>query len=99
MKNPLCHLGWLMSAMLLLGVTCREVRPRPVVRPEPTRVAAPSPVDVNAELRDELAACLRQNDFGTNEKIDEEGDDDEKRSEWAEAQRETALGVVDACPV
>ena len=68
MKSPLCHLGWLMAAMLLLVVTCREVRPRPVVRPEPMRMAAPSPVDVNAELRDELAACLRQNDFITREK-------------------------------
>lgn len=68
MKSPLCHLGWLMAAMLLLVVTCREVRPRPVVRPEPTRVAAPSPVDVNAALLDVLAACLRQNDFVTREK-------------------------------
>lgn len=64
MKSPLCYLGWFLAGVLLLVQTCREVRQRPVVMPEP----APLPVNVNAELRDELAACLRQNDFITREK-------------------------------
>jgi len=70
MKSPLCYLGWFLAGVLLLVQTCREVRQRPVVRPEPSHLSAPapSPVDVNAELRDELAACLRQNDFITQEK-------------------------------
>lgn len=69
MKSPLCYLGWLLAACLMLCETCREVRRRPDVKPEPTATPiAPAPVDVNAELRDELAACLRQNDFVTREK-------------------------------
>lgn len=63
------YLGWFLAAVLLLVETCREVRHRPNVRPEPTVTpTAPAPVDVNTELRDELAACLRQNDFVTREK-------------------------------
>ena len=56
-KRYFLYLGLALVAALLFN----EVR-RPEVRPDPTRV------NVNAELRDELAACLRQNDFVTNEK-------------------------------
>jgi len=56
-KRYFLYLGWALVAALLFN----EVR-RPEVRPEPTRV------NVNTELRDELAACLRQNDFITNKK-------------------------------
>lgn len=70
MKSPLCYLGWLLACVLLLAQTCGEARQRPVVTPELAHphAPAPSPVNINAELRDELAACLRQNDFVSNEK-------------------------------
>ena len=68
MKRYAPHLGWLLAVVLMLCETCRATR-RPEVRPEPVvTTTAPAPVNVNAELRDELAACLRQNDFVSNEK-------------------------------
>lgn len=51
------------------------------------------------EVADELSSWCDEMESVELEESDEEGDDDEKRSEWVEAQRDAALGVVDACPV
>lgn len=69
MKKIYPSLGWLVAAVLMLCETCREVHRRPDVRPKPVALpVAPAPVGVNTELRDELSACLRQNDFVSNAK-------------------------------
>ena len=68
MKHYALHLGWLLAAVLMLCETCRATR-RPEVRPEPVvTTTAPAPVNVNTELRDELAACLRQYQYVSDEK-------------------------------
>lgn len=66
----------------------------------PTSEDCREKADALSSWCDEMESVdLEDREEEDDEETDEEGDADEKRSEWAEAQRDTALGVVDGCPV